>query len=160
MGRQASLLAVGLALLTTIAGCAAPSARTGDAKALPSEVTFTCCKPSDIKPVRHPGETFEIHWIMNRISTTQASNPVEVELDVSLSGGYGTVQQLKDAAGIDNDVLARAPTVITSNFATTQAVSVITIPAGTPPGLYNLNPSIASAGSILSGSSIIRIDKP
>jgi hypothetical protein len=160
MRRQTRSVAAAVVLLAAMASCTTPADQTGHATLIPSVATFTCCEAVDVDTVRHPGETFEIHWIMNLTPSPGTVTSTQVVLDTTLSSGYRTVEQLKSAEIKAPTALVRAASVITSDTATVAPVSVIAIPRTATPGLYNLTTSVNTDGAVSSGSSVIRIETP
>ncbi|HET8590985.1 MAG TPA: hypothetical protein VFM01_15215, partial [Nakamurella sp.] len=57
--------------------------------------SFTCCRQADVDTVRHPGETFAIHWIRVTQRVPADRTPASYELHAALSGAYPSVSDLK-----------------------------------------------------------------
>lgn len=157
--RPLLMLATGCAIVVLPAACSG-SGSVGDPPATTaSAATFTCCEKSDIDPVRHPGETFELHWMMDLAPAAGTAATEPVVLGVTLSDGYQDVAQLKAIESGTPTLLARADDVTTSSAATTAPTSRITVPDGATPGFYNLTTTIKTGGSTSSGSAVIRVER-
>jgi len=142
------------ALLFAVGACAGPPAP-------PPGPTYSCCASGDIDRIYHPGDTLSIHWIVHGPPAPSGAAP-RFELDVRLSGSFGSVEELKSqvvhaggqAAG--PQTVAAAP-LHPTGVAGEQPVSTILIPLTAAPGYYNLEFSVAEPGSTFSGGSIIQI---
>jgi hypothetical protein len=113
--------------------------------------------------VRHPGETFVLHWISTPGSPSPA-RPVSLTLSASISGPFGTARALKKALGSRGtektpslEVLNANP-IHTTTWNDRPLLTEIPIPRNAPAGLYNLKFTVASANTSGSGDSIITID--
>lgn len=149
--------AITLALLAVLGGCAQPPDGEEAAHTLATAASFTCCESADIDPVRHPGETFQLHWIMTLTPAPKGTPIQQIVLRASLSDGYPSVQQLKNAE-TDASAIAASDSITTSTAATIAPVTDITIPETAATGYYNLSTSIDTEGAILRGSSLIRVE--
>jgi hypothetical protein len=125
--------------------------------------SFTCCKATDVNTVRHPGETFVLHWISTPGSPSPA-RPVSLTLSASISGPFGTARALKKALGSRGtektpslEVLNAKP-IHPTTWNDRPLLTEIPIPRNAPAGLYNLKFTVASANTSGSGDSIITID--
>ncbi len=125
--------------------------------------SFTCCRTADINTVRHPGETFVLHWISTPGSPSPALSPVAITLSASLSGPFQTVLTLKKTIGNRGpgkkhslELLNARPTHITA-WDSRPPLTTIAIPRNAPTGLYSIKFTISSAVSSISGDSIIRV---
>lgn len=153
---SALMLAAAIAALLTAQGCAANrSGSAGTQQAVASQ--FGCCVAADIDAVRYPGETFQVHWIRTEIPAQAGQRPSKVVLDVSLSGGFRNVADLKASAGGDGQTVVKAAPVTTTSAATTDPVSTLTIPPGAEPGWYELTSVVSADGGLLTGRSAIRV---
>jgi len=146
-------VAVG-ALLLAIGGCTgSPPSYHGP--------TYTCCLAADIDRVYHPGDTLSIHWIVQGTPAPSGAEP-HFELNVSLSGSFGSVEELKSQVVQAKGQAAGPQTVAAeplhpTGVAGEQPVSTILVPLTAAPGYYNLKFSVAEPGSTFSGGSIIQI---
>lgn len=146
-----------VALLAGLGGCTTPASGPA-ADVSGSAATFTCCEAADVNPVRHPGETFAIHWIMNVVPVPRDSPTQRIVLHAALSNGHGSVEELKNVETTDPAVMARFGTVTTNSSATSAPVTTITIPPTAQPGFYSLTFSIDTEGAVVSGASVIRVE--
>ena len=118
-------------------------------------VTYTCCKPADIAPVRHPGDVVQVHWIVSAGPPSASSNAGSVTLSASLSGPYPDVNSLKTAS---SPVAAATATPVRTTDRTGGApTSTLVVPADAASGFYNLTFAVESEGATRSGASIIRV---
>jgi hypothetical protein len=142
------LLAVALAT-----ACAAPAARSTGVS-----VSYTCCKASLGATTWHPGQQVPIVW--TRTATATAGQHFEaVTLSATLTGPFSKVVALKAAItqGRRGSLTLRAPKTTISHDPPVAPVTVISIPAGAPPGFYNLRVIDSSGGGTVTGSTIITI---
>ena len=114
--------------------------------------------------MRHPGETFVLHWISTSGSPSPARHPVSITLSASLSGLFRTAQALKKALGSRGterptslEVLNVKP-IHTTTWNDRPLLTAIAIPPNAPTGLYDLKFTVASANTSGSGDSIIVVD--
>ena len=140
-------VAVG-ALLSTLAACAGPP--LGPTPGL----TYSCCAATDIERIYHPGDTLTIHWIVQGTPAPSGAVP-QFELNVKLSGAFGSVADLKGGAAGSRTVAA-AP-VHPTGLADEQPVSTILIPLTAGSGYYDLTFSVDEPGASFSGRSIVQI---
>ena len=118
-------------------------------------VTYTCCKPADIAPVRHPGDVVQVHWIVSAGPPSASSNAGSVTLSASLSGPYPDVNSLKTASS--PVAAATAIPVRTTDRTGGAPTSTLVVPADAASGFYNLTFAVESEGATRSGASIIRV---
>ncbi len=119
-----------------------------------SHYQYTCCDAADVQRVWHPGETLTMHWSPQSAQTTDSSTQM-LTLTASLTGPYADVDSLKKGGAAS--ISLKAAPVSASNGTHSSPVSVIALPAGLAPGLYNLTGTVASSGASSSGSSIIQV---
>lgn len=82
----------------------------------------------------------------------------QIVLRATLSDGYHSVEQFKNAETMDSSAAARSDSMTTSSAATTPPITEITIPETAQSGYYNLSFSIDTDGAVLSGSAVIRVE--
>ena len=138
------------ALATACAGPAAQGAR----------VSYTCCSASVTTPSWHPGQQLPVTW--TRVGTVPSGQSIQpVTLSAVITGPFASATALKAAInrGRGGSITAwSAKTTISRNPPRTP-VSVITIPADAPPGLYDLQftETFGLGGGSESGESIVRV---
>jgi hypothetical protein len=140
----------------SLAACAGPTTvhNTG--------VSYTCCSNSVVATTWHPGQQMPVVW--TRTDTVPAGHGFEpVTLSAVLTGPYRDAAALKAAVtkGQLNrragPVTAAAPRMRISRTPPRSPVSIITIPADAPPGMYNLQTSESSGGGTVTGESIVSV---
>ena len=120
----------------------------------PALQTYSCCSPSDIYAVRHPGETVYLHWIATPLGPSATSAVSTVRLGAGLSGPFASVSALKSS---NSPTTLTAPVIVTTDQVGDAPVSVIVIPKDAPAGYYNLTTTIDQDGGQLTGGSIIKV---
>lgn len=146
--RALALLAATAAPLACTSGPATPIVRH-------ATYTYTCCATADVDTVRHPGDTFSVHWIVSEGSPTASDSASTVTLTAELNGPFADVTSLKAAP--TSRLTLKAEPLVTTDRAGGEPVSTISIPADARPGFYNLAFSMESSGGRVSGASIVRI---
>jgi hypothetical protein len=144
---------IGCLTLITAAACAVTSPA-----AAPKGPTYSCCQTADIQREYRPGETLAIHWIVVPGEAGAGTQSQQLELNASLAGPFGKVDELKadDAARAAVSTLTAEP-VRPSGVAGEQPVSTIAIPSDAAAGFYNLVTSVSEPGGSVSGASVIRV---
>lgn len=148
--------------LVALAVAAVVFARLGHGRPAPgsqASVSYTCCRPADIDPVFHPGQTMLLHWTVTvtRGAATGATGATGIaaptRLDVQLSGPYAAA----GAKGAGAPVVARAPQLLVTGREAAAPVSRLRIPAGAAPGYYQLRTATSRAGDRVAGTATVRV---
>ncbi|TWP36826.1 hypothetical protein [Leekyejoonella antrihumi] len=155
--RGFAFVAATTVLAAVTAGCSAGNDATPAGASSGESVQFSCCTAADISAVRHPGETFKMHWIRTSYPVSAGHSPASVVLGVSLSVGYRDVAALKAANGGAPGGRAAATPIHTSDTAGAGPVSTVTIPSTATSGFYDLTTTVTSDGGRSSGDHIIRV---
>ena len=104
----------------------------------------------------HPGDVVTIHWIRETSEAVAPSTATPLTLTAHLDGASAGVAQAKGPAARGTDHITASPVQVTDR--TLKApVSLLRIPAGAAPGLYNLTTKVARPGGSVSGGTIIRV---
>lgn len=149
----ASLCVVAAAM----AGCA--EAQEDPPGGVPATFTYSCCSDADLAQVVHPGDVLSLHWIVSPGPPSRSASPVPITLSASLTGTYADTASLKSSlSGGAPAPMATASPVRTTSQAGGAPVSMIVIPPGAAPGLYDLTSVVESSGGTLTGGHIIRIE--
>lgn len=140
-----------------VAGCA--HAQPGYVNGAPATFTYTCCSAGDVDQVIHPGEVFQLHWIVLAGPPSPAA-PTPIALSAFLTGPHTDTTDVKTAFG---DGVPASPTmeatpVHTTSNAGEAPISRIVVPPDAAPGLYDLSTVVESAGGTLSGKYVIRVE--
>jgi len=107
----------------------------------------------------HPGDVVTIHWIRETSEAVAPSTATPLTLTAHLDGASAGVAQAKGPAARGTDHITASPVQVTDR--TLKApVSLLRIPAGAAPGLYNLTTKVARPGGWVSGGTIIRVTAP
>src|SRR5215469_70178 len=147
--RRAALI-TGCLLAGAIAtGCTGPTVHgTG--------VSYTCCSDTVVETTWHPGQQLPVVW--TRTTTVPAGEGFQpVTLSAVLTGPFRDATALKAAmtkGQLDRGagpVTAAAQQIQISRNPPRSPVSVITIPANAPPGMYNLQIRVSSGGGSVTG---------
>lgn len=126
-----------------------------------AQYSYTCCGASVMDTIYHPGSVITVHWVRSVATPTQAPAST-IELSVSLSGPYRTVNLLKsDSVGAHprlglTNAHARRISVLDTDVAS--PISVLRIPADAGSGYYNLTMTTGTKGLTESGAGVIRIE--
>lgn len=150
------MMSIALASLLASQGCTANFADpAGSRQAIGAQ--FGCCLAADIDTIRHPGETFQIHWIRTEVPVPAGQRDSAVTLNVSLSGTFGSVSDVKKSVSGDGRTIAEADTVTTTSSAADVPVSTLTIPLSARPGFYSLTSVVSADGGVLTGKAVVQV---
>ncbi len=153
MPRLARFLATGVLLAASLTLASCSSALTSQPGATAFIVNYTCCTAADITAIRHPGETFKLHWTAAP-ATPDRGSVTKVTLRAGLDGPYASPTDVKSST---TGPKWKAPDIVTTNAVGTHPVSVITIPKDAVPGYYNLSASVVTSFTDDTTGSIIQI---
>ena len=118
--------------------------------------TFTCCTGHDVNRAYHPGDLVTIHWIRETSEAVAPGKPTPLTLTAHLDGAFSGVAEAKTSSAHGDNQVTATPVHVTDR--TLRApISLLRIPAGTAPGLYNLTTKVARPGGWVSGGTIIRV---
>lgn len=120
----------------------------------PAAYTFTCCTARDVKHVYHPGDVVTVHW-MKQADPSMRGPGASVTLEAELGGSFDRVSDAK--SGRPDAIVLRAAPLHVDDPASARPTSRIRIPRTAPLGLYNLTITIDSAGSRITGTSLITV---
>lgn len=155
-GGRALALGMTATAALTLSGCSQSASHDGAVTR--AAVTYSCCRAADITPVRHPGETVRVHWIVVADGPGSApSGAAGVTLSASLSGPYADVTTLKATSSRAPGPAADADPVRTTDQAHAAPVSTLVIPADAGSGFYNLTTTVDDGAGTVSAGSIIRV---
>jgi hypothetical protein len=116
---------------------------------------FTCCTGSDIKQVWHPGQTVDLHFMVETGPLTADSAEHSLVLSAALSGAYADVATLKKSGG---PAVIQGPVIKTSDRNSTPPVLSFVLSPDLPPGFYNLTIKWDSGGgNYWSTGSIVQV---
>ena len=136
-----------------MSGCASATANTVTYRAY----TYACCTELTAITVWHPGQQLTLHWTPIASTTTEAS-PTTVVLQLTLTGPFNTVDQLKTATAANEKprgvrTIKAAPVTVTDQAGGTP-VSELDLPTDLPSGYYNLDAETAS-GNVSAGGGVV-----
>jgi len=154
--RRTILTAACLIAGVSVAACAGPTTVRG------TGVWYTCCSDSVVTTTWHPGQQLPVAW--TRTATVPTGHGFEpVSLSAVLTGPYKDAAALKAAESKGQllrgprPITAAAPRMLISRNPPRSPVSVITIPADAPPGMYDLLTGISSGGGSVTGASVVTV---
>ena len=150
----ARVAALGSLSVLALTACSSPGSATTPTQAS-NQAPFTCCSSDDASPVRHPGDTVELHWFATSSDPSAAGAVITVRLDAGLSGPFESVADLKAA---DAPAAISAPTVVATAASDDAPVSVIQIPEDAQAGFYDLSTTLSHDGSRHSSKRVIRVE--
>jgi len=133
--------------------CASTAADEGARQAVS---TFTCCIRHDVNRTYHPGDLVTIHWIRETSEVVAPSKPTPLTLTAHLDGAFDGVAQAKTSSAHGDNQVSAPPVQVTDRTLRTP-ISLLRIPVGAAPGLYNLATKVAGPGGWVSGGTIIRV---
>ncbi|HXW88678.1 MAG TPA: hypothetical protein VEJ42_10495 [Streptosporangiaceae bacterium] len=134
-----------------VAGCAAAPGGTAGPPA------FTCCAASVTAQVWRPGQQIRLTWTKLRVPQAAGQRTT---LKAVLTGPYRSVAALKAATANGSGrarVVDAAPVLQVPARPASAPVSIVSLPAGLPAGLYNLQLSASSDGVTAGWSSVISV---
>ncbi|HXZ66631.1 MAG TPA: hypothetical protein VEH05_17970 [Streptosporangiaceae bacterium] len=135
-----------------VGGCAATPGGT------PGPPAFTCCAASVTAQVWRPGQQIRLTWTELRVPQEAGQRTT---LKAVLTGPYRTVAALKAASANGGSARARvvdaAAVLRVPARPASRPVSVVSLPADLPAGLYNLQFSASSDGVTAGWSSVISV---
>lgn len=148
---------VALAAVAVLAGCSSSSA--GQSGVTYASYKFSCCNATDMQRTWHPGESVEMHWIVQDAGQTTDSRHHPITLTAVITGSYADVNALKSGAAAMHTVRAQA--INTDDRSPTAPSSNFTLPADLPPGFYNLAIGVDfGGGNRWSAAGIIQVGPP
>jgi predicted small secreted protein len=152
MRRAAAITVLVAAACLLAAGCSGPAVRgTG--------VMYTCCAQSVASTSWRPGQQLPVRWTRDG-TLAPGQQPQTLTLSAVLTGPFSKAVAMQDATGNDRlhaRLRAAAPQIRISRNPPRSPISVITIPAGAPPGWYDLEIRVGTAQWSVSSDSIVTV---
>jgi hypothetical protein len=146
-----------LAAVAVLIGCSSSS--PGQSGVTYASYKFSCCSGPDIQQTWHPGQTVEMHWIVQDAGQTTDNRRHSITLTAVMTGSYADAMSLKSGAVASRTL--RAPAINTDDRTPTAPSSIFTLPSDLPPGLYNLVLGVDfGGGNSWSAASIIQMGPP
>ena len=119
--------------------------------------TYTCCSADLVSRAWKPGETVRLRWIRVALPRSGDSGAAIV-LAAQVAGPFKSVAALKSrVAGAAWRSSFAAPAIHASKPTVEVPVSVIVVPPGTPPGLYDLRTTVSGSGVKTSSDAIVHV---
>ena len=146
-----------LAAVAVLIGCSSSS--HGPSGLTYASYKFSCCSAPDIQQTWHPGQTVEMHWIVQDAGQTTDNRRHPITLTAVMTGSYADVNSLKGGAAASRTI--RAPAINTDDRTPTAPSSIFTLPADLPTGFYNLGFGVDfGGGNSWNTASIIQVGPP
>lgn len=137
-----------------LAGCSSSSQKS--AQSWRAEATFTCCSGQGLHRVYHPGDVVVLHWIKRSTSSAAPATPVASTLTARLDGAFATVTRAKAARAQAPERVGTRPVRVTDRTPAAPT-SRLRIPVSAAPGWYDLTTRVASQGSVIASTSVVRV---
>jgi hypothetical protein len=137
-----------------LVGCSSPGpAQPGVTYA---RYQFSCCLASEIGQVWSPGQTVQLHWIVQSATATPDSTPHNLVLTANLAGPYKDVVTLKSLRPAQRTITTASININDRTPAT--PISVFVLPSDLAPGLYSLTIKVDfGGGNRMDAGSIVQV---
>ncbi len=152
------------ALSAALAGCGPSSPQSSRHATTYARFTYTCCSAKLVSRSWHPGQTVPVRWSAVAGAPSSRPNAVPITLSARLTGPFKRVADLKSTmaasapvTGVTRRRSLVAPAIHTTSLAGGAPVSLIVLPAQTPPGFYDLHTAVVAAGATSSGDAVVSV---
>jgi hypothetical protein len=104
----------------------------------------------------HPGTTITVEWTVQDQGLVPSAHAVRLSLDVSMTGRFASVDDLKSAPS-SKPVVVSTPTIGTDDWSGVAFTTQLTLPRDLEPGLYNVVQRVSQTGGAESAGTVVTV---